>query len=64
MAGNETRRHIGVVARKLKHRTQRRMDQVLGTIKEGAGDLGAAIDAGKDAYRRSTEKPPIDAAHV
>lgn len=54
MNGKDTRRHIGDAARRLKVGTQDRMDHVVGAIKEGADDIGAAIDAGKDAYRRST----------
>lgn len=53
MAGKDTRRHIGDAARRLKDGAQGGMDNVVGAIKEGAGDIGAAIDAGKDAYRRN-----------
>jgi gas vesicle protein len=58
-AGNETRRAIGQAARRLKDGSQSRMSDVIGTIKDSAGDLGAAIDAGRDAYRKSAEKAPI-----
>lgn len=56
MAGRDARRHIGDAARRLKSGTQDRVDGLLGAIKEGAGDVGAAIDAGKEAYRHSAER--------
>lgn len=58
MAGRETRRHIGDAARRLGSGTKGRVDDLVGAIKSGAGDVGAAIDAGKEAYRRSAERTP------
>jgi len=55
MAGKETRRRIGDVAGRLKDGARGRMDQVLGAVKDGAGDVGAAIDAGRNEYRRHAE---------
>lgn len=64
MAGKETRRHIGDAARKLGAGTKGRVDDLVGAIKSGAGDVGAAIDAGKDAYRRSAERTPAKHEHA
>jgi len=55
MAGKETRRHIGDAARKLKDGAQGRMDGVMGAVKDSAGDVGAAIDAGRNEFRRHAE---------
>ena len=55
MAGNETRRRIGSAARKLNDETRDRVDQARGVIKEGVADVGAAIDAGRDAFRHNDE---------
>ena len=55
MAGSETRRRIGQTADNLRNGATDQMDQVKNAIKDGAGDVGAAIDAGKDAYRRRAE---------
>lgn len=63
-SGSETRRHIGDAARKLKNGTQGRMDQVMGALKEGAGDVGAAIDAGKQAFRRNADVAPLEKERV
>ena len=60
MAGRETRRHLGDAARKLGSGTKDRMDGLVGALKAGAGDVGAAIDAGKDAYRHSAERTPAE----
>jgi gas vesicle protein len=59
MAGNETRRHIGDAARKLGNSTRDRADGLLGAIRDGAGDVGAAIDAGKEAYRQSAGRSTV-----
>ena len=64
MAGDETRRHIGKAARKLRDGTQDQLDSVKSVIQEGAGDISAAIDAGKDALRRNAEKAPIASEQV
>jgi len=55
MAGKETRRHIGDAARKLKDGAQGRMDGVLSAVKDSAGDVSAAIDAGRNEFRRHAE---------
>lgn len=55
MAGKETRRHLGDAARKLKDGAQGRMDGVLNAVKDSAGDVGAAIDAGRNEFRRHAE---------
>jgi gas vesicle protein len=60
MAGDETRRRIGATARKLKDGVTDQMDQAKGMVKERADAVGAAIDAGKDAYRRTSERPSMD----
>jgi gas vesicle protein len=62
MVGKETRRHIGDAARKLGSNTKGRMDDLVGAIKGGASDVGAAIDRGKDAYRHSAERAPVEHA--
>ena len=54
MAGDEARRQLGQAARKLKDGSQDRVDQLRNVIKDGAEDLGAAIDAGKEAFRRNS----------
>lgn len=64
MAGDETRRRLGEGVRKLKDGTTEKLDQVKGAIENRTGDLSAAIDAGKDAYRRGTEKSPSLREHV
>ena len=64
MAGEETRRHIGDAARKPKDGTRNRLDHMTGTLKDRVGDVGAAIDAGKDAYRLSAERSSIDGQRV
>lgn len=55
MAGKETRRHIGDAARKLNDGARGRMDGVLSAVKDSAGDVGAAIDAGRNEFRRHAE---------
>lgn len=60
MAGRDTRRHLGDAARKLGDGTKGRMDGLVGAIKSGAGDVSAAIDAGKEAYRQSAERSPAE----
>lgn len=57
-AGDETRRRITEGVRKLKDGTTDQLGHVKTAIEHRAGDLGAAIDAGKDAFRRSGEKAP------
>ena len=64
MAGDETRRHIGETTRKLKNLTGDGMDDVKGMIKDGADNVGAAVAAGKDAFRRGSEKSPIAKRHI
>jgi gas vesicle protein len=64
MAGNETRRHIGDAARKLGNGTRERTDGLIGAIKDGAGDVGAAIDAGKEAYRQSAGRSAAQHEHA
>ena len=64
MAGDETRRHIGETARKLRKVTIDKMDDVKSMIKDGAGNVSAAVAAGKDAFRRDGEKSPIAREHV
>lgn len=64
MAGKETRRHIGDAARKLGTGTRDRVDDLVGVVKNSAGDVGAAIDAGKDAFRRSTERSVAEREHA
>ena len=64
MAGKETRRHIGDAARKLGTGTRDRVDDLVGVVKNSAGDVGAAIDAGKDAFRRSTERTAAEREHA
>ncbi len=63
-AGSETRRAIGRAARRLKDGSTARMDRVIGSIREGAGDLGAAIDAGKEAYHANEPAAPVGADGV
>jgi gas vesicle protein len=63
-SGSETRRQIGDAARKVKDGTRGRVDQVMGAIKEGAGDVSAAIGAGKEAFRRNAETAPLEKEHV
>lgn len=62
--GRETRRALGQAARGLKDGSQARVGEFIGAIKGGAGDLGAAIGAGTEAYRRSTEKLPTVGDHA
>ncbi len=56
MAGDETRRRITEGARKLKDGATDQLGQVKSALEHRTSDLSAAIDAGKDAYRRSGEK--------
>lgn len=58
-SGSETRRDIGDAARKLRDSSRERVGGVLDAIHEGAGDIGAAINAGKDAYRLNSQKVPV-----
>jgi gas vesicle protein len=55
MAGKETRRRIGEAAGRLKDGAQGRLDRVMGAVKDGAGDVTAAIDAGRNEFRRHAE---------
>lgn len=55
MAGEETRRRIGDTARNLKDAAREQLGSVKDVVKEGAGDVGAALDAGKDAFQRKLE---------
>ena len=50
MAGKDTRRHIGEAARKLKDGSRDKVNHLVGALKEGAEDLGAALHAGKEAF--------------
>ena len=63
MAGDETRRHIGETARKLRNVSMDKMDDVKSMIKDGPSNVRAAVAAGKDAFRhdgeRSTSVPRI-----
>ncbi|NOT32949.1 MAG: YtxH domain-containing protein [Candidatus Eisenbacteria bacterium] len=51
MAGEETRRHLGEAARKLKDGAKDRVDDIKHMVKDRAEEVGGAIDAGKDAFR-------------
>lgn len=64
MAGSETRRRIGDTARKLKSGTQGQADHIMGTLKQGAEDVGSAINAGKEAYRHSPSGAAADKTPV
>jgi gas vesicle protein len=64
MAGSETRRRIGATARKLKSGTQGQVDHMMDTLKQGAEDVGSAINAGKEAYRRSPSGAPLEKTPV
>ncbi len=64
MAGDETRRRIGDTARRLKDGTRDQLDNVKSAIEHGASDVSTAIDAGKEAYRRSAEKSAVLRDHV
>lgn len=64
MAGEETRRRIGDSARRLKTGATGRIDGVRDAIEHGASDVSSAIDAGKDAFRRSAEKSASMRDHV
>ena len=55
MAGDETRRQIGAAARKLRDGAKGQMDLAMNAAKDGVGDVGAAIGAGKDEFRRHSE---------
>jgi gas vesicle protein len=55
MAGDETRRQIRDAARKIKDGARGQMDQAIGAMKDSAGDVGAAIGAGKDEFRRHAD---------
>jgi gas vesicle protein len=64
MAGSETRRRIGEAARKAGNGARERADGLMGALKDGAGDVGAAIDAGKEAYRQSAGRSPVQHEHA
>lgn len=64
MAGKETRRHIGETARKLKDGATGRMEDMKHAIKDGASDVHAAVDAGKDAFRRTMDKAQLERERV
>jgi gas vesicle protein len=64
MAGSDTRRHIGDAARKLGTGAKGRVDDLMGAIKGSAGDVGAAIDAGKEAFRHSAERTTAEREHA
>jgi gas vesicle protein len=59
-AGSETRRRIGETARNMKNGTQGQVDHVLDTLKQGAEDVGSAVNAGREAYRRSPGGAALD----
>jgi len=59
MSGDDARRTLGDSARRLRDGTRDQLDDVTDKIRGRAGELAAAIDAGKDAYRRSEESTPI-----
>ncbi len=63
-AGSETRRRIGDTARKLKSGTQGQVDHMMDTLKQGAEDVGSAVNAGKEAYRRSPSGAALDKTPV
>jgi gas vesicle protein len=64
MAGRDTRRHIGETARKLKDGATGHMEGMKHAIKEGANELHAAVDAGKDTFRRTVDKSPLERDRV
>lgn len=64
MAGDETRRHIGDAARNLRNGAKDQLDRVKDVVREGADGAGAAIDAGKDAFRQTMDKSPLKPEHA
>ena len=56
MPGDETRRHLGQAARKLKQGAGSQLDHVKDAVKGGAHDVQSALEAGRDVFRRSGEK--------
>lgn len=65
-SGEETRGKIGDAARKLKSDAGHKLDGVSGKINEmkdqvrsTAKDVGAAVSAGRDAYRRGPQETPV-----
>ena len=59
MAGEDTRRHLGKAARKLKDGANDRFDEMKDAIQGGADEVGSAVQAGRDAFRRTVEKPIV-----
>jgi hypothetical protein len=59
MAGDETRRKITDSARRLRSDARDRMGDVRTLFEDGAEDVVAAVDAGKEAFRRNAEKTPL-----
>jgi hypothetical protein len=64
MDGSEARRRIGNTARKLKSGTQGQAGHMMDTLKQGAEDIGSAINAGKEAYRSSPSGVALDKTPV
>lgn len=54
--GSETRRYLGDAARRLGNGTKGQVDEVVNVVQGVAGDVGAAIDVGKEAFRNSAER--------
>ena len=64
MAGDETRRHIGEAARKLKRATMDKLDDLKDATTDGTGSVSTAVAAGKDAFHRDGHESPFAKEHV
>jgi gas vesicle protein len=53
--GQDTRRRIGETARRLREDARHRVDQARGTISELKEDARAAVETGRDAFKRTRQ---------
>ena len=58
-SGSETRRRISDSARNMGDSASDQVDRVRNLVAERADDVGAAIDAGKEAFRHNVENSPF-----
>lgn len=57
MAGEDTRRHLREAAQRVRHQAQDRLGGTRDRLALGVDEVSSAIEAGRDAFRRSAISP-------
>ena len=55
--GGDTRRHLRGAARKLRDDASGALENVKGMVADGTNAVHAAVDSGKETFRRGNEAP-------